>query len=125
MERIKYINPYYADSGSKGEICVGKSETVPGASMTIAEIYRRSMSGAIIPDIQFGQLESGEDENFEDAFEYGMDFMEAYDNAEKLTFYEKKLKAIKEAKEKNLKSDKFESEAEQTSQAEKLTVDET
>lgn len=125
MERVKYINPYYQDYGSSGEICVGKSETVPGASMTIAEIYRRSMSGAIIPDIQFGHFETGDDEDFNDAFESGMDFMEAFENSEKITYYEKKLKEINEAKKKNLKSEKFYSEAEKTNQTENPKLDET
>lgn len=73
----------------------GKSETVPNEATSLHELVVRALRGAQLPAIA-QQLEYGEDEDFEDAFEPGQDLSDYTDN---LSYIEKQSALIERAKE--------------------------
>lgn len=65
----------------------GKSLTIPGRALSIGEICRRSVIGANLPNLAFNNpLDSGSDEDFDDAFENDFDIIDTKESKENLGY---------------------------------------
>lgn len=95
---------YYSDIISSGvdikdmtpPMAVGRSETVPNAAISLVELYRRSVLGQITPDVAF-PVETGDDEDFDDAFE-AQDIIDVYENSQKISYLQEKIANVQKMK---------------------------
>lgn len=96
MKKLEYIHPdTYVPEG--GENPVGESETVPNQALHIREIMERSARGQILPEVQYNELQYGDDLPEELA---DLDDMDDFsDIEEKISYYENRVKEMKDAKE--------------------------
>lgn len=82
MNKKKFRHPYAFDPLLCGSERVdGRSETVPGRALSIAEIMQRSAAGIPLP--AGPGLEYGDDEDFDHAFETDDPLIDAADAAER------------------------------------------
>lgn len=97
----------------------GRSETVPNEATSLHELVVRALRGAQLPALA-QEIETGEDEDFEDAFEPGKDLSDYIDN---LSYIEKQSDLIERAKEAALR-EKRENKAEKEQESIKDPLEE-
>lgn len=73
------------------------SQTVPCQAISIKEIVRKSLIGAPLPPIDFSSDLDGEEEGFDDAFEYPEDKLAVMDKGQYLRNYVKRVEEAKKA----------------------------
>lgn len=82
MKKSKFNHPFAFDPLVCGSERVdGRSETIPGRALSIAEIMQRSAAGIPVP--AGPGLEYGDDEDFDHAFETDDPLIDAADAAER------------------------------------------
>lgn len=100
MRKFKTISTYDPTDPALCEIPKGASVTIPARALSIAEIYRRSVAGAVLPNISFANpLDSTPgDEGFEDAFDQDVDIIDKLEASQNVSYIYERLKEQKRAK---------------------------
>lgn len=91
----------------------GKSEVVPNQALNIRDIMLRSLRGAILPEVQNNQLEFGDDETHDDAFNPEIDLTDIEETAEKVSYLNQRIKQLQDAKAKPNHQDVEKSDSEE------------